>query len=1020
MPDLSDAPSLWRRSPRVVFAVWLLVTAPTVAFYWWTATSSNGPPIFSLKHGDHYNLLVDGYLKGHLYLAVQPPPALLALPNPYDPVQNLGLRLHDASLYRGRYYLYFGPVPALFLHLPWRAVSQAGPPAAVAVLYYVFIGYVFSSLLLLRLLEAARIRIPLALLALLFAALGLAQFTPILLRRPMVYEIAIASGFCFLMAGLYFVARSVLSKTGLPAATIGAGICLGLAPGCRPHLAVTVAVLAAGYVAFLWAGRRLRARALWAEIGRFLAPIAICGLLLAWYNYARFGNPLEFGINHQLTASTDTVGFRSSLGHIIPELKVLLFFEPAKITGFPYYRMRYFKAAGATFAERTLGVTELMPLCVLGCMLAPFVIGRKRWMDPQVSWALAALFTSAVPTLFVVCLSGDANLRYQVDYTPALWVGGLVVSLVIARGMESVWMRRSLTALVVVLCVYGLAAAPLISVCGYDNALPEQNPALFHAIAEWFPASAQTALLILCCAIAMPLLIIFVELTNPFRLRVMARAKGLPMRAAHRLQRWNLAARLLLKRLVLAPLFGLARRLDQASFPLRSSLLSSWRVFAIWLLVTASAAAFYWSIGTSHGTPVWRQQQHDHYNSLADGFLSGHLYMAEQPSPQLLALLNPYDPGANRDLRKHDASLHKDRYYLSFGPVPALVLHVPWRLFSRFGPPPVFAVLFFAILGYAFSCLLLLRMLHAIRIELPLPLLAVVFAALALAQFTPLLFRRTEVYEIEIAAGFCFLIGALYFMALCIFNKAGSPACTLLAGVFLGLSPGCRPHVSLALMALAVFYFAFLIVHRKPRGAAIAAEMARLLAPIAICGGLLLWYNYARFGDAMEFGQKYQLSAPVDIHSQELTIESSVRNWQVLWFFAPKRIDTFPFFQMDAASPDEPMVGVTELMPLCVLGCLAAPFVLGRKRWIGPRASWVVAALFVAAVPAMLFLCSTGSVNLRNQVNYTPELWIAALLLALLIAHGVASARMRRALIGVIVVLCLYSAVAAAMFSIYG
>src|SRR5207237_7940996 len=125
------------------------------------------------------------------------------------------------------------------------------------------------------------------------------------------------------------------------------------------------------------------------------------------------------------------------------------------------------------------------------------------------------------------------------------------------------------------------------------------------------------------------------------------------------------------------------------------------------------------------------------------------LYMAEQPSPKLLALLNPYDPGANRDVRKNDASLYKDRYYLSFGPVPALVLHVPWRVFSPFGPSPVFAALFFVVLGNAFSTLLLLRLLRGARLELPLSVLAVVFAALALGQFTPALFRGTAVYEIE-------------------------------------------------------------------------------------------------------------------------------------------------------------------------------------------------------------------------------------------------------------------------------
>src|SRR5215471_1724253 len=305
-----------RRSPRLVFAVWLLVTAPAVWFYWWTGTSSNGPPVWRQPQRDHYNLLAEGYARGHLYLSEQPAPGLLALPNPYDPAQNASLRLHDASLYQGRYYLYYGPVPALFFHMPWRAFSRFGPPPVIAVLYYVILGYVFSSLLLLCLLRAARINMPLSLLAVVFAALALAQFTPLLFRRPMMYEIAIAAGFCFLMAGLCFLARCIFSKRGSQAQTVVAGICLGLSPGCRPHLALAVGALGILYLAFLLFGRKLRGPALAAEIGRFFAPIALCGLLLAWYNYARFGSLLEFGQSYHLTASLDTVETKLSLKNV--------------------------------------------------------------------------------------------------------------------------------------------------------------------------------------------------------------------------------------------------------------------------------------------------------------------------------------------------------------------------------------------------------------------------------------------------------------------------------------------------------------------------------------------------------------------------------------------------------------------------------------------------------------------------------------------------------------------------------
>lgn len=75
---------------------------------------------------------------------------------------------------------------------------------------------------------------------------------------------------------------------------------IALAPGCRPQYALAALLLCAVYIWYLRGPRR---EALW-----FGAPIAICGFLLLWYNFARFGNPLEFGTSYQLTASTSTRG----------------------------------------------------------------------------------------------------------------------------------------------------------------------------------------------------------------------------------------------------------------------------------------------------------------------------------------------------------------------------------------------------------------------------------------------------------------------------------------------------------------------------------------------------------------------------------------------------------------------------------------------------------------------------------------------------------------------------------------
>jgi hypothetical protein len=172
--------SQMRRPFEVYLSIpFLLVIA---AFYWWTSTSSPDPLASPNENstsgtGHFYHLLTNGFLSGHLYLPVAPVPALLTLRNPYDPKLNAGLRLHDASLYRGKYYLYFGAAPVVTLFLPWKLITGSAIPQNEASAIFLTVGFVFSCLLFVTWLQLApaflRFLAPVCLLA-----LGLAQTAP--------------------------------------------------------------------------------------------------------------------------------------------------------------------------------------------------------------------------------------------------------------------------------------------------------------------------------------------------------------------------------------------------------------------------------------------------------------------------------------------------------------------------------------------------------------------------------------------------------------------------------------------------------------------------------------------------------------------------------------------------------------------------------------------------------------------------------------------------------------------------
>ena len=100
-----------------------------VACFHFTTAWVRGPALnWHGQTSEYYPLLTDAFLAGQTSLLVQPSAELLALPDPHDPVANARFRLHDASLYHGKYYLYFGPTPAIVLFLPYKVLTGSHLP----------------------------------------------------------------------------------------------------------------------------------------------------------------------------------------------------------------------------------------------------------------------------------------------------------------------------------------------------------------------------------------------------------------------------------------------------------------------------------------------------------------------------------------------------------------------------------------------------------------------------------------------------------------------------------------------------------------------------------------------------------------------------------------------------------------------------------------------------------------------------------------------------------------------------
>jgi hypothetical protein len=503
---------LWRGRGQVtgygvaVAAVLILATA----FYMWTAASTT-PFIFPSNSADVYNLLTTGFLHGHTYLPITPPSGLLRLSDPYNPVLNAPYNsaYHDLSFYHGHFYSQWGPTPVLTLFAPFRMTGLT-MSESFAVALYASVGLVCSVLLLRALLRRFVPDAPPWVLLVSTVGLALTNTLPFLLRRPAQYEVAIASGYCFEMAGLWLMVTSVLGPELRRRRMIAGSLCLGLAMGGRPTLALggAVAVAAAllalkrrsGTYRIRLSGDTLRV------LTYALGPFVLCGLLLALYNDVRFGGFTNFGERYELAGIDQTKAPFYRLAWILPGLFDYLLL-PARIAlTFPHAFLQ--TAAddpfglprgylGGPIAEPTGGVITTMPITLL--LLAIPVMWRQQRTGERGPLVVAgglAILGLAIVTLVSWALFSTTE-RYEVDFASLLLIPAyLVWAMLLARARPETAARRTWAAVGVVLTLIGVTVGTAISFTGYYDFLRVEHPAVFNALEDATAPFATVATII--------------------------------------------------------------------------------------------------------------------------------------------------------------------------------------------------------------------------------------------------------------------------------------------------------------------------------------------------------------------------------------------------------------------------------------------------------------------------------------------------------------------------------------------
>jgi len=290
------------------FSAILLIIFSFICTFTTTKFFQEHPP-----YHQYNKYLVDALMQGRVHLEWGNPEKLLDVENPYCTFRlydskdyELGVDwAYDWAWYKGKFYSYFGVVPAVILYVPYKMITGNYLSNHAGIFIFIAISIILMAMLwrhcVMKYMPNASFIFYLLSFFTLFFASGL--FSP--LRFTQFYSIVAAGGFMFVMAGMLLLFKSVEREQPNLVQVSLACLCFALAVGCRPNL-VFVSILVP---VVLWKYRSFK-------LAMFiLAPYIMIAIPLCFYNYIRFGSITDFGANYNMS-NFNPLAFKNILSPI--------------------------------------------------------------------------------------------------------------------------------------------------------------------------------------------------------------------------------------------------------------------------------------------------------------------------------------------------------------------------------------------------------------------------------------------------------------------------------------------------------------------------------------------------------------------------------------------------------------------------------------------------------------------------------------------------------------------------------
>jgi hypothetical protein len=412
-------------------AVYVGFVILTLFFSWFciiTATDSKDAlraPINFL-----YNkYLVDALISGKANIDYEHPEELLNAKYPYS---RQWLKLNgyaekvnfegDLSYYKGKFYIYYGVVPAALLYLPYKLITGSYLSHYAGIFLFTSIAVFFLALLWRFFVKKHLPDARFAFVLLSFWALFFVSHLFANIRSPGHYTVVAVAGFAFLIFGTFLLLKSVDKENINRLQLFFACLCFALSVGCRPDM-VFASVLVP---AVLWKRRS------WKLAVFTLIPYIMVAIPQCFYNYVRFDSILEFGHKYCIGAGSGPAADSfDPLGKIRRMFLILIFYVFRLYEysfHFPFVELVQPSGLISYSGGFPLGYNQsggLINFPILFCLLYLFKnIFRKN--RPRGFYLSSVFLVIAVAMILAYARIGIFHGRYLLDCSiflmlPSLW-----------------------------------------------------------------------------------------------------------------------------------------------------------------------------------------------------------------------------------------------------------------------------------------------------------------------------------------------------------------------------------------------------------------------------------------------------------------------------------------------------------------------------------------------------------------------------------------------------------------------